>query len=162
MALLSKSCVYGIRACIYIASEGNNQFISISQVAKELNLSAHFLTKILQQLTSEDLLLSHKGPKGGVKFARDTREIMLIEIITSIDGNGLFTECALGLEGCGVYKPCPLHDSWTEHRSSLKDLFENESLFDLAENVKSAGLRLRTFSPQELLEIKKSKNASRK
>jgi Rrf2 family protein len=155
MALLSKSCVYGIRASIFIASEAENGYISISQVAKELNLSSHFLTKILQELTSDNLLLSHKGPRGGVKFAKDTKEIKLIEIIGSIDGLDLFTECALGLEGCGVYKPCPLHDNWTTHREALRELFEEENLYDLAENVKNAGLRLRTLNQQELLDLKK-------
>ncbi|TNE32892.1 Rrf2 family transcriptional regulator [bacterium] len=156
MALLSKSCVYGIRASIYIASEAENDFISISQVAKELNLSPHFLTKILQQLSNENLLLSHKGPKGGVKFARDTKDIKLIEIIGAIDGMDLFTQCALGLEGCGIYKPCPLHDSWTVHRNLLKELFETENLYDLSKNVKNAGLRLRTLNNDELLKLKKS------
>lgn len=155
MALLSKSCVYGIRASIYIASEHENGYISISQVAKELNLSAHFLTKILQQLTGKDLLLSHKGPKGGVKFARDTKDIKLLEIISAIDGMDLFTECALGLVGCGVYKPCPLHDSWILHRNALRELFEHESLFDLSENVRNSGLRLRTLDHNELLALKK-------
>lgn len=155
MALLSKSCVYGIRASIFIASEEENGYISISQVAKELNLSPHFLTKILQELTSENLLLSHKGPRGGVKFAKDTKQIKLIEIIGAIDGMDLFTECALGLEGCGVYKPCPLHDNWTAHREALRELFEEENLYDLAMNVKSSGLRLRTLNQSELLDLKK-------
>jgi|APTNR8051073442_1049403.scaffolds.fasta_scaffold09244_7 Rrf2 family transcriptional regulator, iron-sulfur cluster assembly transcription factor len=155
MALLSKSCVYGIRASIYIASEADNGYISISQVAKELNLSSHFLTKILQELTSDNLLLSHKGPRGGVKFAKDTKEIKLIEIIGAIDGMDLFTECALGLEGCGIYKPCPLHDSWTAHREALRELFEQENLYDLSINVKNAGLRLRTLNQQELIDLKK-------
>lgn len=155
MALLSKSCVYGIRASIFIASEEENGYISISQVAKELNLSPHFLTKILQELTSENLLLSHKGPRGGVKFAKDTKQIKLIEIIGAIDGMDLFTECALGLEGCGIYKPCPLHDSWTAHREALRELFEEENLYDLAMNVKSSGLRLRTLNQSELLDLKK-------
>jgi len=82
---------------------------------------------------------------------------MLLEIIAAIDGMDLFTECALGLEGCGVYKPCPLHDNWTAHRNALKELFETESLYDLSENVKNAGLRLRTLNQQELLDIKKKK-----
>lgn len=155
MALLSKSCVYGIRASIYIASEAEDSYISISTVAKDLNLSAHFLTKILQQLTNDNLLVSHKGPRGGVKFSRETKDIKLIEIIAAIDGMDLFEECALGLEGCGVYKPCPLHDSWTIHRNKLKELFEQESLADLAKNVKGAGLRLRTLNQEELLELKK-------
>lgn len=155
MALLSKSCVYGIRASIYIASEAEDNYISISKVAKDLNLSAHFLTKILQQITNKGLLVSHKGPRGGVKFSRDTNDISLLEVISAIDGMELFDECALGLEGCGVYKPCPLHDSWTVHRNKLKELFEQESLADLAKNVKGAGLRLRTLNQEELLNMKK-------
>lgn len=157
MALLSKSCVYGIRASIFIATAAGNDYISISSVAKDLNLSSHFLTKILQQLTNADLLYSHKGPNGGVKFTKDTKDIKLIEIIGAIDGMDLFTECALGLEGCGIYKPCPLHDSWAVHRNSLKELFETESLYDLADNVKNAGLRLRTLNQEELLRLKNSK-----
>ena len=108
-------------------------------------------------MTNEGLLLSHKGPKGGVKFSRDIYDIKLLEIIAAIDGMELFDECALGLEGCGVYKPCPLHDNWTVHRNKLKELFERESLGNLAENVKSAGLRLRTLNQDEILNIKKKK-----
>lgn len=157
MALLSKSCVYGIRAAILMAIKGNKDFISIKNIAEDLNLSAHFLTKILQQLTQEGLLLSHRGPKGGVKFRKQTKNIKLIEIVAAIDGLELFEECALGLYGCGKTTPCPLHDKWAEHKIVLRSLFENESLEKLANNVKDAGLRLRTLSQQDIFEVNKSK-----
>jgi Rrf2 family protein len=159
MSLLSKSCVYGIRASILMAVREHEkvQFISIKDIADELNLSAHFLTKILQQLTQKGLLVSHRGPKGGVKFSRSTSEIKLIEIVEAIDGLALFEECALGLAGCGTAAPCPLHDNWVKHKSELRKLFENESLSKVAENVKEAGLRLRTVNHAELIRMSKQK-----
>ena len=66
-----------------------------------------------------------------------------MEIVESIDGKELFEECALGLEGCGHYYPCPLHYSWVEHRESIKKLFLDENLYSLSESVKTAGFRLR-------------------
>lgn len=159
MSLLSKSCVYGIRASILMAvrEQDKNNYLSIKDIAEELNLSAHFLTKILQQLTQKGLLISHRGPKGGVRFSRPAKEIMLIEIVEAIDGLGLFEECALGLAGCGTAAPCPLHDKWAKHKVELRKLFEKANLGKVAQNVKDAGLRLRTVSQAELLNLKNYK-----
>ena len=49
--------------------EEDPRFVSIRRMADELDISFHFLTKILQSLTSEGLLISHRGPKGGVRLA---------------------------------------------------------------------------------------------
>ncbi len=157
MALLSKSCVYGIRAAILMAIKGEKEFISIKDIAEELNLSAHFLTKILQLLTQEGLLISHRGPKGGVKFSRPAKNIKLIEIVAAIDGMELFEECALGLHGCGTATPCPLHEKWAEHKIVLRTLFETENLEKLADNVQDAGLRLRTLSQLDIIEFNNTK-----
>jgi Rrf2 family protein len=146
MALLSKSCIYGIRAAIFVSlKHDENKYQSISLIAKELHLSAHFLTKILQQLTQQDILLSYRGPNGGVKLKKAPEQVKLIEIVEAIDGLSLFEECALGLEGCGMYYPCPLHYSWAQQRESLMELFESETLATLAESVNTAGFRLRTL-----------------
>ncbi|CAN0202088.1 unnamed protein product, partial [Chrysoparadoxa australica] len=48
--LLSKSCVYGLRASIYLASKSDEEFNSIKEMSDKLEISFHFLTKILQQL----------------------------------------------------------------------------------------------------------------
>ncbi|HCT51303.1 MAG TPA: transcriptional regulator, partial [Balneola sp.] len=65
--LLSKSCVYGLRASIYLASKSDEEFNSIKEMSDKLEISFHFLTKILQQLTAESLMVSYKGPKGGIR-----------------------------------------------------------------------------------------------
>lgn len=142
--ILSKACVYGMRASLYLAAkeDDDNGFISISRISEELDISRHFLTKILQELTQADLLESLKGPKGGVRLKQEADEIKLIEVVKSIDGLDILTECALGLPGCGEQKPCPIHDQWAEVRRELREMLENNTLADMAGKGKSLNLRI--------------------
>lgn len=140
--LLSKACVYGLRSSLFLASNRDQEYTSIREMSDKLNISFHFLTKVLQQLTSAGLMESHKGPKGGVRLTKSGTEVSLFEIVTAIDGIELFTECALGLPGCGTAKPCPLHDKWAGTRDGIRDMLENTSLIELAEKGKAENLRI--------------------
>ena len=66
--IFSKSCVYGLRAMIYLASIPREGYVSIKSLSDKLDISFHFLTKILQELTAAELMESMKGPKGGVRL----------------------------------------------------------------------------------------------
>lgn len=140
--LLSKACVYGLRASLFLASNQNGEYTSIREMSEKLDISFHFLTKILQQLTSAGLMESHKGPKGGVRLTRSGSEMNLFEIVAAIDGVELFTECALGLPGCGVKKPCPLHDKWAGTRDGIRQMLETTNLVELAKKGKAENLRI--------------------
>lgn len=140
--LLSKSCVYGLRASLYLASNYNGEYISISRLSEKLDISFHFLTKILQQLTAAGLLESLKGPKGGVRLTKSGKDISLLEIVVAIDGVDLFTECVLGLPGCGVEKPCPMHDMWAKTRNEIKEMLETTDLLEMAQKGKKGNLRI--------------------
>jgi Rrf2 family transcriptional regulator, iron-sulfur cluster assembly transcription factor len=147
--VLSKACDYGIRAVLYIAVNSERQFVPINEIAKELNISFHFLTKILQILTQKNLLASFKGPKGGVRLARSGTDISLFDIVVAIDGVDLFTQCVLGLKGCGEGKPCPLHDEWGSIRDDLKSVFQQRTVSDLAEQITSMDYRLKDLIKSE-------------
>lgn len=140
--LLSKSCVYGIRAALFLAARENERYIPIGEISDKLDISFHFLTKILQQLTSNDLLESFKGPKGGVRLTRSGEEITIMELVKAIDGEKMLTECALGLPGCGEKKPCPIHDKWAETRDNIRQMLENTTLTEMADKGKELDLRI--------------------
>lgn len=140
--LLSSSCVYGLRASLYLAANQNGDYVSIRQMSEELDISFHFLTKTLQQLTGAGLMESQKGPKGGVRLTKKGSKISLYEIVEAIDGSDLFTECALGLPGCGQEKPCPIHDKWADTRDNIRLMLQNTNLVELAEKGKSMNLRI--------------------
>ncbi len=140
--LLSKACIYGLRASLFLASNQDGEYVSIRQMSDRLNISFHFLTKVLQQLTSAGLMESYKGPNGGVRLTKSGSEVSLSEIVVAIDGPDLFTECALGLPGCGTEKPCPLHEKWALTRDGIREMLEKTDLVELAEKGKAGNMRI--------------------
>ncbi|MDX1429089.1 MAG: Rrf2 family transcriptional regulator [Rhodothermales bacterium] len=140
--MLSKSCSYGLRAAILLAQDDWTSYTPIRELSARLGISFHFLTKILQQLTVARILVSHKGPKGGVALARRPDTVTVYDIVLAIDGPDLFNECILGLPGCGMEEPCPLHGQWSDERSRIESMMKTESIAALATEVISRRLRL--------------------
>jgi Rrf2 family iron-sulfur cluster assembly transcriptional regulator len=139
---LSKSCVYGIRAVLYVALKGDREYVSIRKISDELNISFHFLTKILQKLTQNELMNSYRGPSGGINLAKSAHKITILDIVSAIDGKKIFEDCMLGLAGCDEKHPCPIHDTWSIYRDKIKSEFTNTTVQDLIENIKKSNLRL--------------------
>jgi Rrf2 family transcriptional regulator, iron-sulfur cluster assembly transcription factor len=136
--LFSKGCTYGIRASILITLKEKHEdrkFIPLQELAEELGLSFHFLTKIMQILTEAGIMESFRGPNGGVGLARNADQINLIEIVAAIDGMGMFEQCVLGLPGCSDETPCPLHKGWGKRRESYKKVLRKTTLASLARDI---------------------------
>ncbi len=140
--ILSKACDYGLRASLYIATRSNQNYIPIREISSNLNISFHFLTKILQKLTEKNIMASFRGPHGGVKFTRPISSISLLEIITAIDGPDLFEKCLIGLDDCRDDSPCPLHDQWKTVRTELMDIFQNNSLETISWKILNRPFRI--------------------
>ncbi|TAE30570.1 MAG: Rrf2 family transcriptional regulator [Candidatus Kapaibacterium sp.] len=140
--MLSKSCVYGVQAAIYVASLPRNEYVSIQQIATKLNISFHFLTKVLQNLTQVGIMVSYRGPNGGIALARPASSITLADIIDAIDGSEIFHECLFGLPGCGHADPCPAHENWTGMRIRLHQLCKSLTLSELGERANQLNVRL--------------------
>ncbi len=142
--LFSKGCSYAIRASLLVTTKeikDGRKFIPIRELSDELELSFHFLTKILQVLTEAKIMESFRGPNGGVGLARSAKDITLIDVIAAVDGMALFTDCALGLPGCGEKTPCPLHAAWAKRRQDLQKMFEKTTLAGLAKELALNELR---------------------
>jgi Rrf2 family iron-sulfur cluster assembly transcriptional regulator len=145
--MLSSSCRYGIRAVIYIASQPRiNGKTGIRQISKDLDLPTPFLAKILQQLARQKILSSSKGPHGGFSLQNDPGKITLLDIVKTIDGDGIFTNCIIHNSTCTVVDQnndsCPVHDDYAYLREELIRLFSSTTISDL---VKKAGSTKKIF-----------------
>jgi len=140
--IFSKTCNYALRASLYIVSQKNRDYIPIGEISDQLKISFHFLTKILQTLTNKEIMISFKGPKGGIKLAKSPQEITIYDIITAIDGTDIFEKCLLGLDDCHSSKPCPFHEQWEEMRENLKHIFQNNTLEILSNRMETENLRI--------------------
>jgi len=143
MKVLSQTSKYGIRALLYMVSNpSESEFVSIGEVAKALDLSFHFLTKIFRELSNRGILYSYRGPAGGIALAKPPEVIMLVEIVLALEGDDYFDNCLLGFPGCGVEKPCPVHDFWKGIKDDIKTHLCNTSLAQLADKILAEEVRL--------------------
>lgn len=135
--MFSKACQYGIKAVVYIASQSSlGHRASLKDIALNINSPEAFTAKILHQLAKNNLLDSLKGPAGGFVIPQGRgAEITLSNIVSAIDGESIYTGCALGLDSCDALQPCPMHNKFAAIRDSLRVMLENTSLSELANGV---------------------------
>jgi Rrf2 family transcriptional regulator, iron-sulfur cluster assembly transcription factor len=134
--MFSKACKYAINAMIYVATLPEGQERSgLKEISRAINSPEAFTAKILQELVKADLLHSIKGPKGGFFIQKSTSQIFLSEIVQAIDGDLIFTGCALGLEKCSEDHPCPVHHKFKAVRDHLTGMLMTTNLKDVADRV---------------------------
>jgi len=143
--MLSNSCRYGIRAVIYLANQPLSVGkIGIRKISSDLDLPTPFLAKILQQLAKQKILSSSKGPHGGFSLKKDPRKITLLEIVNTIDGKDVFTNCIVHNGSCECVekdkKHCPLHKDYEKTRADLIKLFSSKTIYDLVKKLDNAEL----------------------
>ncbi|AOW09421.1 RrF2 family transcriptional regulator [Flavobacterium gilvum] len=143
--MFSKTCEYGIRATIFIASESfQNKRVGLKDIAKKIDSPEAFTAKILQILSKGNIINSVKGVGGGFEIARETmREVKLAQIVNALEGDRVFTGCGLGLSNCSDDHPCPMHEKFKSIRTELAFMLENTNLEELAMGIKPGDTFLR-------------------
>lgn len=135
--MLSNTSKYAIRAVIYLAlNAGEEKKIGIKQISKDLNIPTPFLGKILQTLAKHKLLSSTKGPHGGFGLGRNAENINMIDVVDIIDGRDIFDKCLIRLDDCNDKEPCSMHNNYAEIRRQLLNLFKNQKISELIDEIK--------------------------
>ena len=127
--MFSKACEYAIRAVMFVAQKSKDGArIGIREIAKGIDSPEHFVAKILQDLSRKGVIQSQKGPSGGFYLDDRSLNAPLADIVRVVDGEEIFTGCALGLKQCSETKPCPLHQEFKKIRDDLSHLLQQTSV----------------------------------
>ncbi|WP_343643572.1 Rrf2 family transcriptional regulator [Chryseobacterium sp.] len=136
MGFFSKTCEYAIRAIFYISKRSEQGHrCGIKEIAKNINSPEHFLGKILQKLSKEDLVASAKGPNGGFYLENSHLNRPLADIVLAFEGEQLFNGCAMGLTYCSEKAPCPLHNDFKEIRNQLTMMLKKTTIGQFNEEL---------------------------
>lgn len=136
MGVFSKTCEYAIRAVFFIAHKtADGGRVGIKEIANGIDSPEHFLAKILQDLSRKGIIQSAKGPNGGFYLDAEALKRPLTDIVEAVDGNAIFTGCALGLKQCSEVNPCPLHSQFKFIRSKIHDLLQNTEIGEFNEDL---------------------------
>lgn len=134
--LMSKTTTYAFRSVLYLAvNSSDTKRLSIKDISSALKIPFHFLGKIMQQLSRNNIISSIKGPSGGFFMADDQRKVPMVQVLELFEGNDYFIKCGLGLNECSENNPCPIHDQYKPFKEFFYESLRKQSISDWANKV---------------------------
>lgn len=130
MLRISRLTDYGIVLLAHLARtpEATHNARELADVAA---LPFPVVSKILKSLTHEELLVSHRGAKGGYALARGAEEISVAQIIAALEGPIALTECTLGPGHCDQESSCMTRSPWQHINQAINQELRRITLADL-------------------------------
>jgi len=129
---LTRQSRYAIEALRVLATHEPGEIVEARQLAVEAGLPGAFLSKILQQLAGDGVLVGTRGR--GYRLARPAEEIRIDQVIQVIEGgDAIWDTCVFWREECNVEDPCPLHFRWQELKPGLQLAMNSLTLADVRE-----------------------------
>ncbi|WP_091656027.1 cysteine metabolism transcriptional regulator CymR [Alteribacillus iranensis] len=116
---------YGLTIMIALAKKYGEGPISLKSIAKEHNLSEHYLEQLIAPLRNATLVKSVRGAYGGYMLSREPSDITAGDIIRVLEGPISPVEVVEDEEPAK-------RDLWIKIRDAVKDVLDNTTLEYLA------------------------------
>lgn len=139
MKILTKSGVYAVMACLYLAEYcPDSEYISVKDVGNKLKIPYSYLSKIIQSLSSTGIVKTRRGCGGGMALNRSTSSILVKEIIEAIDGPFVVPDSLIELENqSGVISFKSTTVEWRAIKKQIETMFNTVTLDKLALSTSS-------------------------
>ena len=126
---------YGVILMVQLART-STQRTTAAELADSTALPLPTVSKLLKQLASAGLLVSHRGAAGGYGLSRQPADISVAQVIAALDGPIALTEC-ITAEGaaCEMEALCPTRTNWRQINDALVGALAKVSVADMARPV---------------------------
>lgn len=131
MLRLTKLADYGILLMTHMAAS-EEQLHTAGDLAAVTHVPQPTVSKILQMLLNDKLLLSIRGARGGYRLARPAKEISLVNVIATLEGHIALTECNLDDCDCAQQPVCSISGSWQRINEAVHMALQGITLADMA------------------------------
>ena len=135
---------YALRALIELAVRPDRGPVTAEELGRLQSIPHGFLQAILADLRRAGLVMSQRGQSGGWRMGREAADISVADVIRAVDGPlvsvyGLRPEAVRYNETADV-----LQHVWIAARRSLREVFEQVSLQQLADGKLPKAVTSRT------------------
>ena len=135
---------YALRALIEMAARQDGRAVSAEEIGRLQDIPHGFLQAILADLRKAGIVISQRGQSGGWRMGRDPESVSVADVIRAVDGPlvsvyGLRPE-AVSYNGSAEV----LQHVWIAARRSLRDVFEQVSIQQLADGKLPKAVTSRT------------------
>ena len=133
---ISTKTGYALRALLELSLSGENEPLSINEVARRQQLPPKYLERLFSLLKKAELITSRKGTKGGYLLKRPTNEISLHDVMQAVDEAHYYSYCRhekIDAEYCqGI--TCHLRSFWDDLGRDLEKYFSAIMLNEILNN----------------------------
>jgi FeS assembly SUF system regulator len=141
MIRLSRLADYGLVLMGRMALQPTTVHTAVG-LAEDTQLPIPTVAKLLVRLTQGNLLISHRGAKGGYELARSPSTITVADIVVAVDGPIALTQCLEhGAQPCDVEPICPTRRGWNRLNDAVKRALSEVSLAELSEPLPLTQMR---------------------
>ncbi len=133
---LSTRGQYATRALLDLALHQEEKPVLLRDIAQRQQISLRYLEHLITPLIAGGIVLSTRGPRGGVSLAKPPEEIRLSEIIQLLEGSIAPVECVNNPRICTRSELCVTRDVWGELKKAMDGVLESTTLQDLVERQK--------------------------
>lgn len=128
---ISTKTRYGFRLMIYLGmNEASNESIQLGEIAEKEDISLKYLEKIVQMLKRGGWVTVKRGPKGGYRLSKESRNITLLDIYETLEGSCAVIDC-IDAEGCTHMDRCSTADIWGGLTKVIRSYFLERTLEDV-------------------------------
>ena len=129
--MLPRTVRYALSAMTVMARR-EPALLPVSDMARELELPANYLSKTLDRLRAAGMVEAVRGRSGGFRLARPAGTMVLADIARALDSLDAEGECLMGPGNCGDVGGCPLHHSWKAASGPAFAFLNRHTLADVA------------------------------
>lgn len=111
---ISRQTDYATRLVLHLAGLAPGTRVSIAEISRIQQLPVPFVRRLVGLLIQAGLVVSTRGAGGGLRLAREAREISLLQVVEAVEGTLALNHCVGNLKACARAEHCPGHPAWTQ------------------------------------------------
>jgi len=142
---------YGLRCLLRVAGAGENESLTIPEIARAEALSIPYVAKLMRVLRQGKFVKSVRGQSGGYVLARSPENIGVGEVLAVLGGRLFepgFCDQYSGLKRlCTHSVDCSIRSLWRAVQSAVDAVLAGITLRDMLQRESDMKMHLRRFVP---------------
>ena len=127
MLRLSEGTAIALHSIVYINNASHPA--TVKEISTKFGISDNHLSKVLQRLVREGILVSEKGPKGGFSIKNEYKNMSLLDVYEIFEGKFKCHRCLFN-DGDGVCEKCIMSDFVENMDKAFINYMSNKKISD--------------------------------
>ncbi len=131
----TKATNYALHIMAFIVKHNGSENLSLQPLAKHMNVSPTYLSKILTQLVKADLIQSAPGMNGGYNLRKSKEDISFFDVIQAIEGTGALFTCEMSDQ-----RDCMLEKVMREAENEMVAYLKDKKIYQVVAEHSTASI----------------------